>query len=63
MKKQDQLAEGIARAMHETQGLLAEQNGQGTTPEAGVPWERLPKDKRDLLIATAKVLLENGVIK
>ncbi len=63
MNKEDQLAEGIARALHETQGLLSEQHGQGPNPDGDVPWERLPKERRELLIATAKALLENGVIR
>jgi hypothetical protein len=55
-------AEQIAREFHATYERFAPDHGYETRVESAVPWSRVPKSNRDLMVATAEDLLRRGVI-
>jgi hypothetical protein len=52
----------IARCFHEAYEELAPQFGYETREASAKPWEEVPKNNRDLMIATVAQLLEDGII-
>lgn len=55
-------AEHIAQAFHETYERLAPEYHYETRPASAKPWEEVPENNRDLMIAVVSELLENEVI-
>ena len=55
-------SEDIARRFHETYERLAPEFGYETRKESAVPWEEVPEQNRNLMIAVVSNLLDNGVI-
>ena len=56
-------AERIARAMHDTYERLAPGFQWETQERSRKPWDQVPENNRQLMIATAQDLLRQGVIK
>lgn len=56
-------AERVAQAFHETYERLAPEHGWETQKRSRVPWERVPDENRELMVATAEELLRAGVIR
>jgi hypothetical protein len=56
-------AEMIAAAFHATYERLAPRNGYETRKASAVPWDQVPAQNRELMIATVTVLLDLGVIE
>lgn len=52
----------IARAFHEAYEKLAPDFGYETRKSSRVAWKDIPKNNRDLMIATVKKLLNDGII-
>jgi hypothetical protein len=59
----DPRAEEIARAFHESYEFYAPEFGYRTREESAVPWDDVPAANRGLMIATARALLDRGVIR
>lgn len=55
-------AEIVAKAFHEAYERLAPGFSYETREASAKPWEEVPDNNRDLMIATVKDLLESGVI-
>lgn len=55
-------AERIARAFHEAYERLAPSFGYETRKASAVPWEDVPEENRELMVATVETLLEDGEI-
>ena len=55
-------AEKVARAFHEAYEQLAPLYGYETRNASAVPWEQVPDNNRELMIAVADQLLREGVI-
>ena len=55
-------AEVIARRFHAAYEWLSPSFGYRTRTESAKPWAEVPKQNRDLMIATVDELLRNGVI-
>jgi hypothetical protein len=53
----------IARRFHETYESLAPDHGYETREESAKPWEAVPAQNKNLMIATVERLLETGVIR
>jgi hypothetical protein len=53
--------EELARAFHETYERLAPEFGYETRRESAVPWEEVPENNKNLMIAVCEELL-NGVL-
>lgn len=58
----DNLAELIAQAFHETYEKLAPDFGYKTREASAVPWEDVPENNRNLMVATTRSLLATGMI-
>ena len=56
-------AEFVARQFHETYERLAPTFGYETRRESRTPWSQVPEHNRSLMIATARELLDEGVIR
>lgn len=56
-------AENIAREFHENYELLASRFDYKTREASAVPWEKVPKNNKDLMVATVQALIDRGVIK
>jgi hypothetical protein len=54
--------ERIARAFHEAYERLAPEFSYRTREASAVPWEDVPQQNRDLMIATVGDLLARGII-
>lgn len=54
--------QAIAQAFHEAYERLAPDFDYATRTRTRVPWSKVPEDNRELMVATAKDLLERGVI-
>ena len=57
------LAEEIARAFHETYENFAPNYGYKTREASAVPWNDVPKQNKDLMIAVVAELVDQGVIE
>lgn len=55
-------AEAIAQAFHETYERLAPEHGYETRKASAVPWEQVPEQNRNLMVAVVAELLDTGVI-
>lgn len=55
-------AERIARAFHEAYEDLAPQFSYKTRKASAVPWEDVPADNKDLMMATVTRLINDEVI-
>lgn len=53
----------IAEAFHDSYERLAPEFGQRTSEEIAVPWLEVPENERNLMIATAKDLIDRGIIQ
>jgi hypothetical protein len=53
--------EELARAFHETYERLAPSHGYETRRESAVPWEDVPENNKNLMIAVCEELL-NGIL-
>lgn len=53
----------IAREFHENYELLAPEFNYKTREASAVPWEKVPQQNKDLMVATVQVLIDRGVIK
>jgi len=51
-------AEELARFFHETYERLAPDHGYTTREESAVPWEDVPADNKNLMIATCGEVLK-----
>lgn len=56
------IAEAIAREFHEAYERLAPKHGYSTRKESAVPWQDVPQQNRELMIAVVEDLLREGVI-
>lgn len=56
-------AEAVARHFHEVYEQLAPAYNYRTRPESSVPWENVPSNNRNLMIAVAKELLDRDIIQ
>lgn len=56
-------AEEIARAFHESYERLAPEFNYKTRERSAIPWDDVPENNKDLMIAVALDLLESGVIE
>jgi hypothetical protein len=56
------LAEMIAKAFHESYERLAPGHDYETRQASAVPWEEVPEANRNLMVAVAQELLDNGTI-
>lgn len=59
----DPRAEEVARAFHESYEYLAPDFGYRTREASAVPWDEVPDANRELMIATARALIDRGVIR
>ena len=50
-------AEKVAREFHETYERLAPSFGYETRPESAVPWEQVPENNRNLMVAVVRSVL------
>jgi hypothetical protein len=57
-----QQAEQVARAFHEAYERLAPQYGYETREASAVPWDEVPEQNRELMVATVTDLLERAVV-
>jgi hypothetical protein len=57
------LAEGIARAFHETYESFAPNYGYETRKASAVPWEEVPEQNKALMIAVVAELIDQNVIE
>ena len=55
-------AERIAQAFHENYEMLAPEHGYETRKASAVPWEDVPEQNRNLMIAVVRALIGDGVI-
>lgn len=55
-------AERIAKAFHEAYEELAPEHGYETRQASAVPWEDVPEENRNLMVATVQRLLDQGTI-
>lgn len=55
-------AERIAQAFHDAYEELAPEHGYETREVSRVPWEKVPRRNRDLMVATVQRLLDRSVI-
>jgi hypothetical protein len=55
-------AERIAQAFHEAYERLAPDHGYKTREASAVAWEDVPADNKNLMIATVRALIDQGVI-
>lgn len=55
-------SEQIAKAFHDTYERLAPDFAYETRPASAKPWDEVPENNRQLMIAVAEELLETGVI-
>lgn len=55
-------AEEIARAFHEAYERLAPQYGYETREASAKPWDEVPENNRNLMIATVQALIDAGKI-
>ena len=55
-------AEDVARAFHEAYEDLAPEFGYRTREASAKPWDQVPEQNRNLMIATVQRLINNGVI-
>jgi hypothetical protein len=55
--------EAIARAFHENYERLAPEFGWKPQPQSSVSWERVPPENRQLMQATVRSLLIDGIIE
>jgi hypothetical protein len=55
-------AEAIAAAFHIHYEALAPDFGYKTREASAVPWENIPQQNRDLMVAVVEDLLSEGVI-
>lgn len=51
------MSDKIAKLFHETYERLAPEHGYKTRTESAVPWEQVPENNRNLMIATVKEVL------
>lgn len=58
-----QRAEGIARSFHEAYEELAPSHGYETRKSSRVPWEDVPANNKNLMIAVVARLLEREAIR
>jgi hypothetical protein len=56
-------AERIAKAFHETYERLAPAYDYRTRKASAVPWEEVPEQSRDLMVATVGALLADDLIR
>lgn len=56
-------AESIARAFHEAYEGLAPFHGYKTREASAKPWEEVPQNNRELMIATVSQLIREGHIR
>lgn len=56
-------AERIARAFHEAYERLAPAHGYSTREASAVPWDEVPEQNRELMVATVEALLAQGDIE
>jgi hypothetical protein len=56
-------AEKIAKEFHEAYERLAPTFSYETRKASAKPWEEVPNNNRNLMIAVCQELLDNGVIK
>jgi hypothetical protein len=61
MAQEQPTAEELARAFHETYERLAPDFGYETRRESAVPWEQVPENNKNLMIAVCGELLK-GVL-
>ncbi len=54
-------AEQLAKLFHETYERLAPEFGYETRTESAVPWEDVPENNKNLMIATCEVILSHGL--
>lgn len=59
----DPAAEKVARAFHEAYERLAPRFGYTTRMESSVPWEQVPIENRQLMVAVCAELLDEKVIQ
>lgn len=55
-------AELIARAFHESYERLAPEYGYKTREASAKPWDEVPEQNRNLMVAVVQDLLDEGVI-
>ena len=53
----------IAKAFHETYETLAPRFDYKTREASAVPWEEVPEQNKQLMIAVVYNLLQDGIIK
>ncbi len=56
-------AEMVARSFHEVYETRAPEFAYETRPESAKPWEDVPNNNKDLMVAVVQDLLEAGVIE
>jgi hypothetical protein len=54
--------ERLAKEFHEAYERLAPQFGYETRPESAVPWEQVPEQNRQLMVAVVQDLRSRAVI-
>lgn len=55
--------EYVAKKFHEAYEQLAPDHGYETRKDSAVAWEDVPEKNKNLMIATVKRLLDQGVIQ
>lgn len=58
-----QQVQTIARAFHEAYEQLAPEFGYTTRRSSAVPWDKLPKRNKQLMLAVVAVLLQTRIIR
>ncbi len=58
-----QHAERIAEAFHDAYERLAPSHGYETRKASAKPWQHVPENNRNLMVATVQQLLDAGVIE
>lgn len=58
----DPKAETITKAFHETYERLAPYYGYHTRPESAVPWDEVPEENKNLMMAVVTELMDEGII-
>lgn len=56
------ISERIAQRFHEAYERLAPSHGYETRVESAVPWEQVPQNNRDLMVAVVRDLIDANVI-
>ena len=56
-------AEDIAQEFHETYERLAPDHGYETRKSSAVPWENVPEQNKNLMIAVVSNLLSRNIIR